>query len=65
VDGVVDLLSYYAIGREHSALKQRLLEETTVSSRTEILLRYLRSVIEAQRRSDDTPDEWPPPIHLN
>jgi Lon protease-like protein len=65
IEGVIDLLSHYAIGREHSTLKQRLLEEPTVSIRSEILLRFLRDTIAARKRSPDVADEWPPSVNLN
>jgi Lon protease-like protein len=62
---VIDLLTYHLLPREDCELKQRVLEETAVSVRARILLRWLYSLVEAVERSKHTSRPWPPLPSVN
>ncbi|HEY3242808.1 MAG TPA: LON peptidase substrate-binding domain-containing protein [Phycisphaerae bacterium] len=67
VESIADLLAYHFIPNDECELKQRVLEETSVPVRVEIVIRRLMQLIEQHRRVRERleTETWPPPPHPN
>ncbi len=60
---LVDLLSFHLIPSSDSCIKQRVLEEHDIRTRSEIVGQWLADQIEMVKRCREQP--WPPPLSLN
>jgi len=59
----IDVLTFHMLGSEDTLLKQRVLEETSLCTRAEILCHWLRVRLEMLDRHE--PAEWPPKVSPN
>jgi Lon protease-like protein len=67
LETLVDLLAFHFIPGDESELKQRVLEESSMGVRVEIVSRRLAQLMEQRRRAQErsSTETWPPPPNVN